>query len=175
MELNIRGTNTTITDAMTEKVEKKLTFLEKYFTVDDSMRANVLVKIYPEGQKVEITITTKAGLLRAEVIGVDFYAALDLAVDKLEDQIRKQKTRLSRRHKDSLAENFTREIIESEYEEPVRTKSVVADEMDFEEAILKMEMLGHNFYVYTDEETETIAIVYKRKAGGYGCLEVDKA
>lgn len=177
MLLNIRGKNVSITDAMYEKVTKKLEFLNKYFTIDDTMRANVVVKVYPEGQKVEITITTKMGPLRAEVLGVDFYSAVDLAVDKLEDQIRRQKTRLSRRHKDSLSKNFLAEqdaIDDDSSDEPVRTKSVVAEEMDLSEAIMKMEMLDHAFYVYTDEETEEVAIVYKRKAGGYGLLEVEK-
>lgn len=177
MLLNIRGKNVSVTDAMIEKVEKKLEFLDKYFTVDDSMRANVVVKVYPEGQKVEITVTTKMGPLRAEVLGNDFYSAVDLAIDKLEDQIRRQKTRLSRRHKDSLAQNFLAEIetLEDNSDDiPVRTKAVTADVMDLSDAILKMEMLGHSFYVYTDDETEEVAIVYQRKEGGYGLLEVEK-
>ncbi len=176
MLLNIRGKNVSITEAMNERTEKKLEFLSKYFTIDDTMRANVVVQIYPEGQKVEITITTKMGPLRAEVLGTDFYSALDLAIDKLEDQIRRQKTRLGRRHKESLSKNFVTEIEQEEdnsSDEPVRTKTVVAEEMDLSDAIMKMEMLGHAFYVYTDEETEGVAIVYKRKAGGYGLLEVE--
>ena len=94
-------------------------------------------------------------------------------MDKLEDQIRRQKTRLSKRHREHLAKAFIDETVhEEENEVPVRTKIVQADKMSLDEAILQMELLGHSFYVYTDEETNKKAIVYQRDLGGYGLLEV---
>ena len=86
MLVYIHGKNVDITDAMHERVEDKLQFLNKYFDLDDSWRANVVVDVMPQGSKVEITITSKIGTLRAEVLHSDFYAAIDKAVDKLEFQ-----------------------------------------------------------------------------------------
>jgi putative sigma-54 modulation protein len=181
MKLNIHGKNLTITDAMFERTSKKLSFLDKYFNIEPDTVANVVVKAYQNGIKFEVTIFTKVGVLRAEVPHEDYYAAVDLALDKLEDQIRRQKTRLSRKHKEKLSKVFL-ELIESEENQPsdekailVRTKSIDAQEMDVQEAIMKMEMLNHSFFVYTDSETKTVSVVYKRLDGGYGCLETEPA
>lgn len=182
MKIHIHGKNITVTDAMRERVEKKLGFLNKYFLIDDDTNVKVVVKVYPIHQKIEVTIPTKVALLRAEAVHEDFYAAIDLVVDKLEDQIRRQKTRLNRKHKEKLAVSFIDEIdqlkakqddddIEVMDEKVVRTKQVVPQLMDLDEAILQMEMLGHSFFIYTDSETKTIAVVYKRNNGGYGLLE----
>ncbi|MHC1736303.1 MAG: ribosome-associated translation inhibitor RaiA [Erysipelotrichaceae bacterium] len=177
MKLNIHGKNVTITEAMENRTTKKLSFLDKYFMIDEDTEANVAVKVNPTDLKVEVTIVTKIGLLRAEVVHEDYYAAVDLAIDKLEDQIRRQKTRLSRRHREKLSVNFA-ESVSAEAskvkEEPVRTKAIVAQKMVLDEAIMQMEMLGHSFFIYTDEETDEIAVVYKRLAGGYGLLETSK-
>jgi len=177
MKLNIHGKNVTITEAMTQRTQKKLAFLDKYFLIDDETNANVAVKVNPTDMKVEVTIMTKVGVLRAEVVNEDFYAALDLAVDKIEDQVRRQKTRLSRRHREKLAIAFATSAAE-EKEAPkselVKTKSVTAQQMVLDEAIMRMEMLGHSFFIYTDEETNEIAVVYKRNDGGYGLLETQK-
>ena len=102
--------------------------------------------------------------------------ALDLVIDKLEDQIRRQKTRLSRKGKDKLAMAFVEEEevlpeIDEDDEEIVRTKVITPEKMDLEEAIMRMELLNHSFFIYTDEETDEIAVVYKRNNGGYGCIE----
>ena len=96
MRFEIVGKNVEITEAMRSQIEEKLTGLEKYLLVDGNTVARVVARVYPNSQKVEITIPTKVGIVRAEVIQDDFYAALDLAMDKLEDQIRRQKTRLSK-------------------------------------------------------------------------------
>ena len=114
---------------------------------------------------------SKVGLMRSEVVHEDFSTAVDLAIDKLEDQIRRQKGRLSRRHKDSLAENFVTEN-DTDEDTPVRTKTVYAEEMVLDEAIMHMEMLSHSFFVYKDTDSERLAVVYKRNDGGYGLLEV---
>lgn len=176
MLINIHGKNVEITNAMQERAEEKLAFLNKYFDVDDSWRCNIVVDVTPQGKKVETTITSKIGTLRAEVLNVDFYAALDLSVDKLEDQIRRHKTRLSRKNREGLSAAFL-QMIAAEDVEPeaklVRTKSIDAQEMNLDEAILRMEMLGHSFFIYTDDETQDIAVVYKRLDGDYGLLEVE--
>lgn len=173
MKVQIYGKNVTITPGMTEKVETKLKFLEKYFIIDENVTANVLVKIHSKDIKIEITIPTKMAVLRAEVSHEDFYAAVDLAIDKLEDQIRRQKTRLERKHKDKLAMAFLDEENEEEEDVFVKTKTIKPEMMDLEEAIMRMEMLGHSFFIYVDEETESTAVVYKRHDGGYGCIETE--
>lgn len=172
MRFEIVGDNVKVTEAMRNQIEKKLSNLEKYLIIDESTIARVVCRVHPNSQKIEVTIPTKVGILRSEVEHEDLYAAVDLAVDKLEDQIRRQKTRLNRRHKASLAESFIIEEEELEEEEiPVRTKTIHATEMDLDRAIMEMELSGHDFYIYTDEETGKIAVVYCRENGGYGLLE----
>lgn len=177
MKVNIVGKNLTVTDGISQKINKKLDALTKYFIINEDDTANVLVRTYPTKQKIEVTIPTKHAILRAEVIDDDLYNAIDKVVDKLEDQIRRQKTRLTRKNKDSLAEAFIDHEIFNDYDdsqdELVKTKSVVPVEMSLDEAIMKMELLGHDFYIYTDDETNKIAVVYKRHHGGYGLIETE--
>ena len=106
MKVQIYGKNITVTPAIAEKIENKLSSLEKYFIIDENTIANVVVRVYPAKQKIEVTIPCKTAILRAEVTHDDLYAAIDLVVDKLEDQIRRQKTRLSRKNKEKLAISF---------------------------------------------------------------------
>lgn len=176
MRFEIIGKNITVTPAMKEQIEKKLSGLDKYLLIDPNTIARVVARVYPNSQKVEVTIPTKIGILRTEVVNDDFYAAVDLAIDKLEDQIRRQKTRLSRRHREHLATAFAAEIAEQDAQEEisVKTKTIVADVMDLDEAIMQMELSNHDFYIYTDEESGKIAVTYKRANGKYGLIEVDK-
>lgn len=183
MLINIVGKNLDITDAMRERTEKKLSVLNKYFADSDNeeglLRAKLLVKTYSDHQKVEVTVNTPIGLLRSEVKAIDFYAALDLSIDKLEDQIRRQKTRMSRKNREKLSVAFLEEMNQMEQEQqeevtPVRTKEIFAQKMDLNDAVVQMEMLNHTFFIYTDSETNDIAVVYKRYDGGYGLLEVEK-
>ena len=171
MKFAIYGENVTINDQMREKIENRLSDLNKYVVIDEQQSAKVTVKINGGPLKVEVNVPSKVGLLRSEVVHEDFSTAVDLAIDKLEDQIRRQKGRLSRRHKDSLAENFFEES-ESEDDTPVRTKTVYAEEMVLDDAIMHMEMLSHSFFIYKDLDSEKIAVVYKRNDGGYGLIEV---
>lgn len=173
MKLHIHGKNLTITQAMHSSTEKKLSMLEKFFQIDEDTNANVSVKVYNNSLKLEITIFTKVGVLRAEVRNPDYYNALDQAMDKLEDQIRRQKTRLSRKHNEKLSKLFIEETSDEPevVAEVVRTKTIEAQEMSLDDAIMQMEMLGHSFFIYTDEEDKIISIVYKRLDGGYGLLE----
>lgn len=172
MKFTVYGENVTINEKMQEKIEQRLSALNKYVAIDESSSARVTVKIYNSSLKVEVSVPSKVGLLRSEIVHDDFDTAIDLAIDKLEDQIRRQKGRLSRRHKDSIAENFFEE--NTEVETPVRTKTVYADEMVLDEAIMRMEMLSHSFFIYKDTDSEKIAVVYKRNDGGYGLIEVSE-
>ena len=173
MKFAVYGENVTINDRMREQIENRLSDLNKYIVIDEQQSAKVTVKIHGGPLKVEVTVPTKVGLMRSEVVHEDFSTAVDLAIDKLEDQIRRQKGRLSRRHKESLAENFYEESAE-EKDIPVRTKTIYADEMILDEAIMRMEMLSHSFFVYKDSDSEKMAVVYKRNDGGYGLIEIDE-
>lgn len=174
MRFELIGKNVNLTERVQEQIEKKLKNLDKYLIIGDDTIARVVVREEPNDKRIEVTIPSKVGILRAEVEHEDLYAALDLAVDKLEDQIRRQKTRLNRRHKDSLAESFVLEEELEDEEIPVRTKTIYAETMDLDEAIMQMELLGHNFFIFTDEESGNISVVYRRNNGGYGLIETTK-
>ena len=176
MKITLRGKNIEITEAIEEKVGEKLSKLDKYFIVSENVEAKVLVRTYPYGQKIEVTIHTEYVLLRAEVVDQDLYNAIDLVIDKLEGQIRKYKTRLNRKSKDNkLAFNLASiEPLEDEEEDVlVKTKTITPKPMDMEEAIMQMELIGHSFFVYRDTETDAISIVYRRNDGDYGLIETE--
>ena len=176
MKITLRGENIEITEAIEEKVSEKLSKLDKYFIVSENVEAKVLVRTYPYGQKIEVTIPTEYVLLRAEVVDQDLYNAIDLVIDKLEGQIRKYKTRLNRKSKDNkLAFNLASiEPLEDEEEDVlVKTKTITPKPMDMEEAIMQMELIGHSFFVYRDTETDAISIVYRRNDGDYGLIETE--
>jgi len=171
MKFVVYGENVTITEKMRIAIEEKLSFLGKYVVVDETTTARVTVKVYGNDLKIEVNIPSKVGLLRSEIVHNDFFTGIDLAITKLEDQIRRQKSRLSRRHKDSLAASFIDEET-SDDDTPVRTKTIYADEMVLDEAIMQMEMLSHDFFVYKDIDSEKLAVVYKKRNGDYGLLEI---
>ena len=176
MKITLRGKNIEITEAIEEKVSEKLSKLDKYFIVSENVEAKVLVRTYPYGQKIEVTIPTEYVLLRAEVVDQDLYNAIDLVIDKLEGQIRKYKTRLNRKSKDNkLAFNLASiEPLEEEEEDVlVKTKTITPKPMDMEEAIMQMELIGHSFFVYRDTETDAISSVYRRNDGDYGLIETE--
>ena len=176
MKITLRGKKIEITEAIEEKVSEKLSKLDKYFIVSENVEAKVLVRTYPYGQKIEVTIPTEYVLLRAEVVDQDLYNAIDLVIDKLEGQIRKYKTRLNRKSKDNkLAFNLASiEPLEEEEEDVlVKTKTITPKPMDMEEAIMQMELIGHSFFVYRDTETDAISIVYRRNDGDYGLIETE--
>lgn len=176
MKITLRGKNIEITEAIEEKVSEKLSKLDKYFIISENVEAKVLVRTYPYGQKIEVTIPTEYVLLRAEVVDQDLYNAIDLVIDKLEGQIRKYKTRLNRKSKDNkLAFNLASiEPLEEEEEDVlVKTKTITPKPMDMEEAIMQMELIGHSFFVYRDTETDAISIVYRRNDGDYGLIETE--
>ena len=177
MKFNIRGENIEVTQAIREYVEKKISKLERYFDTPPTSNVHVNLSVYNDEQEIEVTIPMTGLLLRAEEQHTDLYAAIDLVVDKLERQIRKHKTKINRkfRHKDSMHNIFIDAANENEEEdneiEIVRTKRFNLKPMDSEEAILQMDMLGHEFFVYTDAETNATNVVYRRRDGKYGLIE----
>lgn len=172
MEITVRGNKVEITKSMRDYVEEKLSKLDKYMDTS-KVKATVLVKIRNFTQKVEVTIPLKSLILRAEEEQEDFYSAVDLVVSKLERQIRKNKDKLVKRKEKFKDFSFDTLIPEKEEEENnvKKRKKVDVKPMSAEEAILQMELLGHNFYLYKDSDTNTICAVYKRNEGGYGVIE----
>ncbi len=175
MEIIIHGDKIKVTSAMKDYIEDKLGRLEKYLEKSEDVRVNVIVKVNNHTQCVEVTIPLKSVILRTEDAHQDFYAAVDKAIDKLERQIRKNKTRIMSRQTKVVDYGFAVEEIE-EFEEPeeskiVKRKKIEMKPMDEEEAILQMELLGHQFYVYKDIDTLATNVVYKRNDGNYGVIE----
>ena len=178
MKYNIRGDKLVVTDAINNYVESKLDRLNKYFKEDDIL-ANVLLKVRGNSQIIEVTIPTDKFILRGEEEDKDLYAAIDLVTDKLERQIRKNKTRLKKQNSiDNKYKEFNFEYIipeeeTTEDEQIVKRKNIEMKPMDEEEAILQMNLLGHEFFVYKDINTNKVCVIYKRKDGHYGLIETN--
>ena len=177
MRYTIVGKNVEVTEAMKNVIQEKLRVLEKFFIVDDSVECRVLVRTYKVGQKIEVTIPTKVTTLRAEVMDDNIYNGVDSAVEKLTAQLRKAKTKMNRKNKEHLGTVLALDEIadeaKGEEEILVKTKVIDVETMDLDQAITNMTMLGHDFYIYKDSENENYAVVYKRKNGGYGLIEVN--
>lgn len=183
LQFNIKGDNIEVTPAIREHIEKRVEKIERYFPEGTNANAMVNLKAINNSQsKVEITIPMKNLTLRAEERHDELYAAVDLIVGKLERQIRKYKTKVNRKFRDrepmgQAFATFNTGVSDSSEEEAeddltiVRTKQFDLKPMDEEEAVLQMNMLGHNFFVFTDAETNDTNIVYKRKDGSYGLIE----
>lgn len=177
MKYQIIGKNIDVTDSIHADIEKKLSRMDKYFANPSEVTCRAVVRSYNVGAKVEITIFTKGMDFRAEVRDNDLYAAVDLAVDKLEGQMRKLKTRMEKtKESESLGkalafENFVQD--EEDDEEVVRTKSIYLDPMTLDEAITRMEALGHSFFLYLDEDDDEVSVAYKRLDGGYGVIQAE--
>ena len=176
MKYQIIGKNITVTEGISAAVQKKLSRMERYFK-DEDIDCRVVVSSHGETAKIEITIFLQNFPLRAEVEHQDLYAALDLAIDKLEGQMRKVKTRMDRSNgKMSLGEAFAMDIEPEEPKEEdivVRAKSYYLSPMTIDEAITRMEALGHDFFVYLDKEDDLISVVYIRRDGGYGVIQAE--
>lgn len=181
MNFNIRGENIEVTGAIREYVEKKISKLERYFDTPPTSDVHVNLSVYNDEQRIEVTIPMTNLLLRGEVEHVDLYAAIDLVVDKLERQIRKYKTKINRKSRQqgaakyNFAEMEKNEAVPVEEDdndfEIVRTKRFNLKPMDSEEAILQMDMLGHSFFVFTNDQSGETNVVYKRNDGKYGLIE----
>jgi putative sigma-54 modulation protein len=181
MKISIRGDKVEITEAMKRHVEEKLEKIDKYLDNPDEVEAKVLVKILKDKQKVEVTIPLKNFILRAEEAQSDAYAAVDVLVDNIERQIRKNKSKLqdqsikNYKNERNFAMDVINEIDEDDDEENrfniVKRKVVEAKPMSEEEAILQMELLGHDFYLFKNQDTMKPTLVYKRKDDQYGIIE----
>ncbi|MCI8777851.1 MAG: ribosome-associated translation inhibitor RaiA [Bacilli bacterium] len=175
MKFNIRGQKIEVTPAIKEYAEKKIGKLNKYFSNADELVASILLKIRGKEQIVEVTIPIKKIVLRAEETNKDLYAAIDLVSEKLERQIRKNKTRITQRKNKTndieINVDFDNSEIEEAKDKVVKRKQMDTKPMSEEEAILQMNMLGHEFFIYKDAESGNTCILYKRKDGDLGIIE----
>ena len=176
MKVTVIAKNIELTKALKETVEKKISKLGKYFNPEVEARATLSVQ--KTRQIIEVTIPFNGVILRGEEATDDLYKSIDLVEEKLERQIRKQRTKLSRRNHgaDSLKySSFNEVAVENDEDDEefnvVKTKRFSVKPMSTEEAILQMELLGHNFFVFQDAESNDMNVVYKRKDGQYGLIE----
>jgi len=177
MNITLRGDRIKITDAMKEYANEKLEKLNKYLDDSQNVKANIVVKVQNYKQKVEVTIPLKNFILRAEEVQDDFYAAIDIVVDKIERQIRKNKTKLQSKkvkdYKEIIFDYIELEEDEEAVDSIVKRKKIDVKPMSEEEAIIQMELLGHQFYLFKESETLKPAVIYKRNDGQYGIIETD--
>ena len=175
MEYKIRGKKFKVTDAIKDYIEKKLGRLDKYFENPDSYEASVVVKYDGKVLVVEVTIPAKRMILRAEEVNDDPYTAIDLVIDKLERQIRKNKTRMSKKaNKDKvvgLSVDFEIEKDEKDTSKVVKRKAIELKPMSEDEAILQMNLIDHDFFVFRNSKSGEIEVIYKRKDENYGIIK----
>ena len=175
MKKNIRGDKLVVTDSIKSYIEEKIDKLTKYFD-NDEIEAKIVIKVANNKEIIEVTIPTNKYTLRAEERNEDLYAAIDLVVDKLERQIRKNKTKLNDRYKKESFMDFNFDFIEEfeqdkdEEEVIVKRKTIDIKPMDEEEAILQMELLNHDFFVFKNIDEDCISVLYKRKDGKFGII-----
>jgi len=175
LEILIRGDKVKVTKAMNDYIIEKMGKLDKYISGSDKVKANVVIKIKPLGQKVEVTIPLKKFILRAEETQEDIYAAVDVIIDKIERQIRKNKTKLLSKkikdNKDILFDAIEDNELSDEKNVIVKRKKIDVKPMSEEEALIQMDLLGHNFYLFKDDKTLEPTLIYKREDGNYGIIE----
>ena len=175
MKKNIRGDKLVVTDSIKSYIEEKIDKLTKYFD-NDEIEAKIVIKVVNNKEIIEVTIPTNKYTLRAEERNEDLYAAIDLVVDKLERQIRKNKTKLNDRYKKESFMDFNFDFIEEferdkdEEEVIVKRKTIDIKPMDEEEAILQMELLNHDFFMFKNIDEDCISVLYKRKDGKFGII-----
>ena len=174
MKYIIRGEKVEVTEAIKNYITEKIGKLDKYFQKPEEIKANVLIKIRGLEQIVEVTIPIKKIVLRCEERNEDLYKAIDLASDKLERQLRKNKTKMMKQKKD-ITKEMKFEELESieEKEEIVKRKKIEMKPMSEEEAIMQMDLVDHDFFVYKDIDTKKTNVIYKRQEGTYGIIETD--
>ena len=172
MKVIITSKNFNTSDHLKETIEKKFEKLNKYFSKD--IVANVMISMERGKQKLEATINARGMIFRAEESTTDVYEAIDRVTEKLSTQMSRFKTKLQKKHKDNKEFSFA-DIPEYEGEpeeiKVVKTKKFELEPMTTEEAIMQMELLHHNFFVFLNMESDSINVVYKRKNNDYGLLE----
>ena len=172
MQYIISGKNIDVTEGLKEAIYEKIGKLERYFTPETEV--HVTLSVEKERQKIEITIPMKGNIVRAEQVSNDMYVSIDLVEEVIERQLRKYKNKIV--DKQQAAANFQKEYLDKDYEEDeevkiIRTKKFGIKPMYPEDACVQMELLGHNFFVFFNAETEQVNVVYKRKGNTYGLIE----
>lgn len=172
MRFVITGRNIDVTEGLRAAVQEKIGKLERYFSPDTE--AIVTLSVEKDRQKIEVTIPVKGNIIRSEQVSSDMYVSIDLVEEIIERQLKKYKNKII--EKQQAREVLSDEYIEKDYDEDdtvkiIRTKKFGIKPMDPEEACIQMELLGHNFYVFSNSETDEVNVVYKRKGNTYGLIE----
>ena len=172
MKFIISGKNITVTEGLKTAVQDKLSKLERYFTPDTEVV--VTLSVEKERQKIEVTIPVKGNIIRSEQVSNDMYVSIDLVEEVIERQLRKYKNKIV--DKQQAAANFQKAYLDKDYDEDeevkiIRTKKFGIKPMYPEDACVQMGLLGHNFFVFYNAETEQVNVVYKRKGNTYGLIE----
>ena len=172
MRIKITGRNIELTEGLKAAVEDKLNKLEKYFTPDTDVY--VTLSVEKERQKAEVTIPAKGNYIRSEQVSNDMYVSIDLVEEIIERQLKKYKNKIV--DKQQSAASFSKAYVENDYTDDdeikiVRTKKFDIKPMYPEDACIQMELLGHNFFVFCNAETDQVNVVYKRKGDTYGLIE----
>ena len=172
MKFVIVGRNLEVTPGLRAAVEDKIGKLEKYFNPDTE--AHVTLSVEKERQKIEVTIPVKGSIIRSEQVSNDMYVSIDLVEEIIERQLKKYKSKIV--DKQQNASSFSKAFVENDYMEDeevkiVRTKKFDIKPMYPEDACIQMELLGHNFFVFSNAETDEVNVVYKRKDGAFGLIE----
>lgn len=173
MRIKITGRNIELTEGLKTAVEDKLNKLEKYFTPDTDV--HVTLSVEKERQKVEVTIPVKGNYIRSEQVSNDMYVSIDLVEEVIERQLKKYRTKLVTKQQ-NVSSVFKQEFIDSVSDEDeeikiIRSKKFGMKPMYPEDACVQMELLGHDFFVFINAETEEVNVVYKRKGNTYGLIE----
>lgn len=172
MRFTITGRNIEVTSGLREAVEDKLGKVSRFFA--PATEAIVRLSVQKEIQKIEVTIPVKGHIIRAEESSTDMYVSIDLVEEILERQLKKYKNKLIDKQQNvpSFSSSFMEEEAQiDDHVEIVKTKKFAVKPMDPEEACIQMELLGHNFFVFLNADTEEVNVVYKRKGGAYGLIE----
>ncbi len=172
MNFIIVGKNIEVTPGLKSAVEDKIGKLEKYFTPETEI--HVTLSVEKERQKIEVTIPVKGSIIRSEQVSNDMYVSIDLVEEIIERQLKRYKNKLIDQKQSSSY--FKKEFIEKEYMDEEEIKIIRSKKFDIkpmypEDACIQMELLGHNFYVFCNAETDQVNVVYKRKGNTYGLIE----
>ena len=173
MRIKITGRNIELTEGLKAAVEDKLNKLEKYFTPDTEV--NVTLSVEKERQKVEVTIPMKGSYIRSEQVSSDMYVSIDLVEEVIERQLKKYRTKLVTKQQNAAAV-FKQDFLDEKSEDDEEIKIIRSKKFDMkpmypEDACVQMELLGHNFFVFYNAETEQVNVGYKRKGNTYGLIE----
>ncbi len=173
MNYIISGKNINVTEGLKQAIYDKLGRLEKFFTEDTN--AQVTLSVEKERQKIEVTIPMKGHIVRAEQVSDDMYVSIDMVAEIIERQVVRYKKKIIDQNQDIafLKDSFLEEDDEEEYDEIqiIRSKRFAVKPMYPEDACVQMELLGHNFFVFRNAETNEVCVVYKRKGNTYGLIE----